>query len=725
MKKLLLLVCITVIFFNANAQAPVNDEPCGAFNIAVTQDADGCTGLFTNITNATFTNLVIPFTCWTTAPNNLQQDVWYKFTAIAGVDKLYLMKFGFTFSNYVEIFTANFCNGIFVNIKPCFQTSGDGTSYPIDVIPGQVYYMRVTSTTPNQSNFNVGLCITTFKPSPNARVGINTKQPFSNLDIAGNVQVRDSIAVNNLSINGNFKIGNSFGGSNKVLTSDIDGLATWQNLPSGTNAWSVSGNDLLNTNVGNVGIGTVTPTSKLNVNGQITVDQKNFGGFGGLLLKGDAPGNNYPNIGFSVKNNSPFQTDEVAALIQGNIMNNAEGLETIDLTFHTSAAGQGGLFEKMRIKANGNVGIGFSEPGYPLNFASTLGDKISLFGNTGSHYGFGIQPGLLQMHANLASDNIAFGHGSSASFTERARIINSGTDGMVLKGRMLLQNGSVPLDVNQTPGVWLYKANNSALLGFMGTQNNQNIGFYGGPSNGGWGFVYDAINSRVGIGVNNPNAPLSFPALLGKKITLYPGATGDVGLAVAGNRLQIYTDNPNADVAIGYDAAGTFNEKFAVKANGALAVNTSTGTTGQVLTSNGNNAPATWMSPLAHAAGGSNGYGSTFIYGVSVLTNITRTITIPPGQIIRLLISANINYDGGGCIGIGCSTSGMLKVLVDGAVEVEVPFDQASGKSSSITVSNYPIVVGGGLHSIEFKVFSGDGASTFTPKSSTIIAIPL
>ena len=34
-------------------------------------------------------------------------------------------------------------------------------------------------------------------------------------------------------------------------------------------------------NNGNVGIGTTTPTSKFNVNGQVTIDQKNFGGYAG------------------------------------------------------------------------------------------------------------------------------------------------------------------------------------------------------------------------------------------------------------------------------------------------------------------------------------------------------------------------------------------------------------------------------------------------------------
>jgi uncharacterized protein (TIGR02145 family) len=151
-----------------------------------------------------------------------------------------------------------------------------------------------------------------------------------------------------------------------------------------------------------------------------------------------------------------------------------------------------------------NVGIGTTTPGFPLNFASTIGDKISLYGNTGNHYGFGIQGGLLQIHSDAPAANIAFGYGSSSNFNERMRILNNtGYDGMSLNGRLILKNGSADL-VGGGGGVWLYKANNTALLGFMGTQNNQNIGFYGGPL--GWGFTYDAINSRVGIGTSVPAA---------------------------------------------------------------------------------------------------------------------------------------------------------------------------------------------------------------------------
>ena len=42
-------------------------------------------------------------------------------------------------------------------------------------------------------------------------------------------------------------------------------------------------------------------------------------------------------------------------------------------------------------------------------------------------------------------------------------------------------------------------------------------------------------NGSVGIGTATPNAPLGFPPSLGKKVTLYPGATGDGGFGMAGN----------------------------------------------------------------------------------------------------------------------------------------------------------------------------------------------
>jgi hypothetical protein len=137
----------------------------------------------------------------------------------------------------------------------------------------------------------------------------------------------------------------------------------------------------------------------------------------------------------------------------------------------------------MTLTSAGTLGIGTATADFPLSFAPALGDKISLWGNTGNHYGLGIQSSLLQIHTDGSFSDVAFGYGSSSSFIETMRV----------KG-----------------------------------------------------------NGRVGIGINNPSSPLSFAATLEKKISLYPGATGDVGMAVQGNYLQIYADGVGTTVGIGY-----------------------------------------------------------------------------------------------------------------------------------------------------------------------------
>jgi hypothetical protein len=88
---------------------------------------------------------------------------------------------------------------------------------------------------------------------------------------------------------------------------------------------------------------------------------------------------------------------------------------------------------------NNNIGIGTSGLNYPLNFADTLGDKITLWGQGADHYGFGIQGGTLQIHTAGAGDRISFGYGRSANLTESMRIEGSGR--VVAAGGFLARGG--------------------------------------------------------------------------------------------------------------------------------------------------------------------------------------------------------------------------------------------------------------------------------------------
>ena len=317
------------------------------------------------------------------------------------------------------------------------------------------------------------------------------------------------------------------------------------------------------------------------------------------------------------------------------------------------------------------LGIGNLTPQFPLSFNGALGDKISLWTDgTPTHYGFGIQSGLFQMFSKTNLDDIAFGYGSSSSFNEAMRIKGNGNVGignnnpilrLDITGRMRIRTG-----LDGQAGIWLNNNANTGVQAFMGLEDDNQVGLYGAPG-AGWSFGMNTINGdikmmgRVGIGTTTPNAPLSFPPALGKKITLYPGTTGDVGMAVQGNLLQIYSDNPNADIAMGYDQAGVFTERFRVKANGSLAVNGNSGGPGQVLQSNGGGAAPTWITPATT----STQYYRTKINPV-VLTDASPRfdLDVPVSVLVNSIITVSVTVNISTATYFGCN-NGELSISIE------------------------------------------------------------
>jgi hypothetical protein len=187
--------------------------------------------------------------------------------------------------------------------------------------------------------------------------------------------------------------------TNAASPTSINSLNRIFQIGNGT-ADNVRSNAMTVLQNGNIGIGELIPTSPLNF--ASTVGDK-------IALWGN--GANHYGLGIQ------------ASLMQVYTM---DAGNDIAFGYGNSAA----FTENVRIKGNGNVGIGTVNPVVPLNFSTNLGDKIAFWSNGTNHYGIGLQPSLLQLYTEASSSDIAFGYGNSAAFTENLRIKGNGNVGI-------------------------------------------------------------------------------------------------------------------------------------------------------------------------------------------------------------------------------------------------------------------------------------------------------
>jgi hypothetical protein len=193
-----------------------------------------------------------------------------------------------------------------------------------------------------------------------------------------------------------------------------------------------------------------------------------------------------------------------------------------------------------------NVGIGTPTPTGPLSFASSVGNKIVLWGdgNT-SHYGIGLQGGLLQIYANLSGDAVGIGFGRSVQFTERLRVQGNGNIGIGTSAP------AVRLDVAGTDG---------------------------------WNLVDGEGDMRIG----NANARLKFGVALGG------GGAGTAGIMQAGGVGLLNIGAAGKYLLQLYGASNFINMQGI---SGGLRINGNAGNAGQVLTSGGASALPYWANP--------------------------------------------------------------------------------------------------------------------------------
>ncbi len=200
-------------------------------------------------------------------------------------------------------------------------------------------------------------------------ITFNTNQLFVQKS-TGNIGLGTITPVAKLEVVGQIKITGGSPGIGKVLSSDANGLASW--VTPGSSPWNISGLNIFNTNDGNVGIGTASPSAKLDLLGTLKITDGTQGA--GKILTSDANGlASWSTPG----NSSPWQiTGNDIANTNTGIVKVYKELNVVGLGVDSSnvfAVGNSDLSHKILMfggrKTDPNPFIGWNS-GDPLRFAS-------------------------------------------------------------------------------------------------------------------------------------------------------------------------------------------------------------------------------------------------------------------------------------------------------------------------------------------------------------------
>ena len=322
---------------------------------------------------------------------------------------------------------------------------------------------------------------------------------------------------------------NSSGVAGQVLSTTSTGI-DWvdANTVPGTGLWLASGNNIYNSNSGNVGIGTTSPISSLNITTTKTVALDTAAKFLTLgltvddLTAGDTAGGG-GGIAFRSKN-----TNAGAQVVFGAIDAIKESANVSDfkgsLRFFTNQNSTGIPLERMRIDSTGNVGIGTTSPDAILH----------LKGSTDT------------TEVKIDTNDNALGDSAFIKFNA-ARAQVGWIDAAVT-----LTDGGGNKDIK-------LKVNTGSI--FLQTNNTSRLTV--------------ADGGKVGIGTTTPTARLDvrLSTATGKVAELHNNAGYGVGFTVESDG-GVNTINSESNQALAFATNGASNERMRIDIAGNVGIGT-------------------------------------------------------------------------------------------------------------------------------------------------------
>jgi hypothetical protein len=477
------------------------------------------TGLASNATTASFASTVaggtanyIPY--WS-ATNTLGNSIIYQNTNTIGINTT-----SPTGSNMSSLLHINGAAAV-LRVGPYYSTGGDRDF--IELTAGGTD-TKVTS--PNE-RFWIENTAGAIIISASANVGIGTTAPAAKLDVSGDIFGRGVIF--------GYASSTQYGGLSYGLLGSTDGFLFLKTGGTTTVQLQASGSSYFN--AGNVGIGTTSPTDKLDVSGNIVI-----GNSGNKLFNGPS-------------------ADSAGLYFSSNITN-ISGYSGI--IFRSSTTNVASQTERMRIANDGNVGIGTTSPSATLTVSKAA-----------SNYMFDLEnatEALFKLRtynsgSGAGSTFPVFTHGLYYGTIENAAVRfyrgGGGTDGFLTfttsgTERVRIDNGgNVGIGTTAPARLLHIRAGAAAAGAIRVDSDNGNVAnVLEVPTNGDWSFstnsqevmrLSNANGGRVGIGTTTPTARLHVSGTTGGVFevdgaaavnALYVSASGRIGI---GNITPGYT----------------------------------------------------------------------------------------------------------------------------------------------------------------------------------------